>query len=146
MIHGYSAVLINFTNVLGLEKGNVMKDSMLEMMVLFSEGVEPIETAITLIVDGFLISGFVVSKAKYMQHCSFTVALVDAEKKIISEQPDESLEQKNNDTRNFIHLRDAKYYGVGQTPFPSQGSVYCRISLESISGFHIGVFETSKSV
>ncbi len=45
----------------------------------------------------------------------------------------------NDTSPNFIHLRDAKYYVLGDNnPIPVNTGVFVRISLESIHGFSFG--------
>lgn len=119
-----------------------MKDSILEMIVKLSESDSPLETGITLIVDGFLISGYIVSKDNYMRHYPLTSTIEDALQEAFSKQSQEEEESQPNE-RNFIHLRDAKYFSPGQNPIPGDGTIYCRIPLEKVSGFNFGVLSAS---
>ena len=116
-----------------------MKDGILELIVKFSENENPLETGITLITDGFLVSGFIVSKDKYMKHNVLTSSIEEGLKEAISKEQPQSPEPEDDGERNFIHLRDARYFTPGQPPIPGNEAVYCRIRLEKISGFSLGV-------
>lgn len=116
-----------------------MRDVILEFIVKFAENEDPLETGITLIVDGFLVSGFIVSKDKYMEHNILTSSIEKGIKKAISDAQSQTAEPEDDGERNFIHLRDAKYFTPGQLPIPNNQTVYCRIRLEKVSGFSIGV-------
>lgn len=115
-----------------------MQDPILELIVKFAENDKTrLETAITLVVDGFLISGFVVSLEQYMQHHLLTASIEQGVKDaLVAGMP------KDDGARTFIHLRDAMYFTPGQEPVPGNGSVVCRIALERVSGFHLGLLET----
>lgn len=116
-----------------------MKDGFLELIVKFAETEAPLEAGVTLIVDGFLISGFVISKDKYMKHNELTSSIENGIKEALSRIKKEAPDPGDDGERNFIHLRDARYFTPGQQPIPNNESVYCRIRLEKVSGFNIGV-------
>lgn len=118
-----------------------MKDALLELMVKLSEAEKPIEIAITLIVDGFLVSGYIVSKEGFMKHSEITAAIEDNVKKAIEKQVKVEAEAENDGERQFIHLKEAKYFAPGQPPIPGDSSLYCRIPLEKVSGFNIGILK-----
>ncbi|WP_018413414.1 hypothetical protein [Methyloversatilis thermotolerans] len=115
-----------------------MQDPILELIVRFAESEKTrLETAITLVVDGFLISGFVISREHYMQHHVLTESIEQGIKDLLSAGL-----PADDGTRTYLHLRDAMYFTPGQEPVPGNGSVVCRISLERVSGFHFGLLET----
>ncbi|EKO3480754.1 hypothetical protein M0358_000821 [Vibrio fluvialis] len=116
-----------------------MKDGILELIVKFAETEDPLEVGVTLVVDGFLVSGVVISKDNYMKHNKLTSLIEDGIKKALSSMEDEAPDPEDDGERNFIHLRDAKYFTPGQQPIPNNESIYCRIRLEKVSGFNIGV-------
>lgn len=115
-----------------------MRDPLLEFVVKLSESAEPLESDVTLVVGGFLISGFVVSRRKYMMHHPLTKALEDAAD---ADPPDENDPQEPVDPekRRFIHLRDAKCYVPGQPAIPGNAGMYYRIPISNVSGFSFGL-------
>ncbi|ABI39286.1 conserved hypothetical protein [Shewanella sp. MR-4] len=118
-----------------------MKDLILELVVKFSESESPIETGITLLVDGFLVSGFIISKDKYMESNLITSTIDEGIRDfLLKNQKEEPLD---NGERNFIHLRDAKYFAPGQPPIPENEAIYCRIALAKVSGFNLGILQSS---
>ncbi|MCH1930609.1 hypothetical protein [Shewanella acanthi] len=118
-----------------------MKDLILELVVKFSESEAPIETGITLLVDGFLVSGFIISKDKFMENNFITSSIDEGIRDYLSKN--QKNEPLDNGERNFIHLRDAKYYAPGQPPIPENEAIFCRIALEKISGFNLGILQSS---
>jgi hypothetical protein len=119
-----------------------MKDPILEVLIDLaeSETEKPIEQDITLIVGGFLVSGYIISSKKYMDHHETTKRIYLAKEKIIAEDSAETPEPPD-ETYNFIHLRNAKYYLPGAKPIPGNISIYVRISLESVNGFSFGTLD-----
>jgi hypothetical protein len=117
-----------------------MKDLMLLALIAIAEGEQPIEHDITLLVGGFLVSGFVISHEKYLQHHQITKEIALAIEKLNAETP-----EPPEETRNFIHLRDAKFYLPGVKPIPDNMSVFVRIPLESVHGFSLGKLENSQT-
>ena len=116
-----------------------MKDSILEFIVKFSEGEDPLETAVTLTVGGLLISGHVISKAKYMQHNILTEKIQEGIEQAIAASGEEA--PSDDGERHFIHLRDARYFSPGQPPTPSNEKITCRIKLSNVSAFHLGYLD-----
>jgi hypothetical protein len=113
-----------------------MKDPILELIVKFSETSPALETALTLVAGGTLISGRVISKTKYMEANPLTSQIQAAIDNVAKDLPD--TESKDDGERRFIHLENAKYFVPGQPPIPTSGYVLCRLRLESIDGFHLG--------
>jgi hypothetical protein len=115
-----------------------MQDYLLLLPILLSEKEPPTETDITLIVGGFLISGFVISAKKYWTHHpiseGFDKAIAEMKAKALPQEKEEA----DTSIRNFIHLRDAQYYIPGQVPIPAEKGTYVRISLDSVLGFSFG--------
>lgn len=110
-----------------------MKDWILLALRAFAEGEAPIEHDITLLVGGFLVSGFIISYQKYMQHHP-TMATLES----FRQEEDARDQEQKKEVSNFIHLRDAKYYVPGGAPIPGNTGVFMRISLESVQGFTLG--------
>lgn len=127
------------------KQGGSMKDPLLVSLIILAESDPPkeldapMEIDITLIVGGFLVSGYVISTKKYMQHHSTTAAI----SKAVEMCKDENLktEEKSYD---YIHLRDAKYYVPGSNPIPGNMGVFVRIPLESVQGFSFGKLNIEK--
>jgi hypothetical protein len=117
-----------------------MNDIVLTTAIIIAESENCIETDITLVVDGFLISGFVISAEKYFSHHPFTEELfkVLKENEIKNETPMSEDDKTEPAPHNFIHLRDAKYFTPGQKAIPDNRSVFCRIKLDAISAFSFG--------
>lgn len=113
-----------------------MKDVMLVSLIVAAEAPEPIEQDITLMVGGFLVSGFVVSYEKYLTHHQMAAGIGEALNQVRESEPE--LPEK---TYNFIHLRDAKYYHMAGNPIPGNMGIFMRISLESVHGFSFGKLE-----
>ncbi len=110
-----------------------MKDLILLSLIISAEADPPMEQDVTLLVGGFLVSGFVISYDKYVQHHETIATIESAIQKVKAENP-----EPTEKTTNFIHLRDAKYYTPGGAPIPGNTGVFVRLSLESIRGFTLG--------
>lgn len=117
-----------------------MKDFVLVSLITLAEAESPLEHGVTLIVGGFLVSGFVVSYEKYMQHNPTTQSIETALQTVI---PDSADTTKNE--CNFIHLRDAKYFTPGANPIPENMGLFIRLSLDSIQGFSIGILKPGQA-
>ena len=118
-----------------------MKDPLIEFIVKLSEGTEdPIETPITLLAGGLLVSGHVISKSKFMEGNSLTDLIEKTVKEHSSDAEDKQVDDR---IRRFIHLRDARYFSPGQAPIPSNEAITCRIKISDISAFHFGYLSTT---
>ena len=114
-----------------------MQDPILELIVKFAESDARTETPVTLVVDGFLISGFVIGRAQYMEHHILTSSIEQGIKDALAAGT-----PADDGARAFIHLRDAMYFTPGQDPVPANESVVCRIGLDRVSAFHLGFLES----
>lgn len=114
-----------------------MKDVMLLSLIAMASAEEPVEHDVTLIVGGFLVSGYVISYDKYVNHHQTTAELEEIFKELRKAPVPEGKEAVDN-SPNFIHLRDAKYYLPGVNPIPGNMGVFVRIPLESVHGFTFG--------
>ena len=112
-----------------------MSDPLLVSLVLMAEAKAetPIEHDVTLVVGGFLISGFVVSFEKWMQH-HHTVKTIFG----VLEKSRAGGQDTDDNVRGYIHLRDAKYFVPGQRAVPANVDIYCRIPLNAVQGFSFG--------
>ena len=113
-----------------------MKDVMLISLIALAEADPPMEHDVTLLVGGFLVSGFVTSYEKYAQHHQTTAGIESAIQQAAADAP-----EPTEKTYNFIHLRDAKYYTPGAAPIPGNMGLFVRISLHSVHGFSFGKLE-----
>ena len=114
-----------------------MKDAILLALIAAVEAEEPLEAAVTLLVSGFLVSGFVVSYDKFMKQHPLTVEVLK-----IPNEPDPESPEPTDNIPEFIHLRDARYFVPGGNPIPGNTGIFVRIPLDSIHGFSFGLLET----
>lgn len=122
-----------------------MKDILLLTAIEIAEAEEPVETDITLVVGGFLISGFVISAKKYFTHHPLSDEFNKVFERVKTEQAaTEGVRQEECEQRSFIHLRDAKYFTPGQNPIPGNIGVHCRVKIESVLGFSFGLLKADK--
>lgn len=115
-----------------------MKDPLLISLIVLAEAENPIEHDVTLVVGGFLISGFITSYNNYIK-CNPTAEAFEKAINIFKQNNDQAHE--NEKEINFIHLHSAKYYVPGVNPIPSNTGIHIRIPLESVQGFSFGKFE-----
>jgi hypothetical protein len=114
-----------------------MNDQILELAIAYAEAEEPIELGVTLVVGGLLIAGNVISFEKYLASDPITEAM-DRAMKQVREKRGEKV-PRDDGVRRYIHLRDARYFSPGQQPAPTDGHVTCRVRLDSVAAFHMGV-------
>jgi hypothetical protein len=121
-----------------------MKDVLLMVLAHLAEE-EPtaegkaFEPDVTLLVGGILVSGFVVSKKKYMEHHPIVARIQKVCDEHKDEMPKADDEQSEDLSPDFIHLRDARCFTPSGGPVPTNQGVFWRISLESVQGFHFGL-------
>lgn len=120
-----------------------MLDPLLEHIIALAEDETPVETHVTLMVGGMLVTGRVIGEAAYMAHHPLTrayLALDDAEadeddaEAADAEEEGEDEEEDEGDDLGFVHLRDARVHAPGQGATGGAAG-YCRIALTDISGF-----------
>jgi hypothetical protein len=119
-----------------------MNDGVLMLAICASKSEPPLEQPVTLIVGGLLVSGYVISYETYLKHHPLTQELAAAENDWAERHPEEAAVEY---PPQFLHLRDARYFAPGQTPVPAEGTVYCRLSLDAIQGFSLGVLEVASA-
>lgn len=119
-----------------------MKDPMLLGLILMAGQKEPLEQDVTLNVGGFLVSGYVVSYERYVKHHQTTEAL-DIAFEQLSKTPNPEPPELLDNTPNYIHLRDAKYYLPGVEPIPGNMGLFVRVPLTSVHGFSFGKLEAA---
>jgi hypothetical protein len=99
---------------------------------------EPYEAGVTLLVGGFLVSGYVISRDKYMQHDPIFKVMWEEWQKS-PQEPEPEAEKPGDDLPNFINLRDARYFATVGNPIPGNMPLYCRFTLDAVHGFSLGV-------
>ncbi len=120
-----------------------MLDPLLEHIIALAEDDTPVETHVTLMVGGMLVTGRVVGEAAYMAHHPLTrayLALDEAEadedevEAVEAEEDEEDEEEDETDDVGYVHLRDARTHAPGQGA-PGGAAGWCRIALTDVSGF-----------
>ncbi len=120
-----------------------MHDPLLEHIIALAEDETPVETEITLMVGGMLVTGHVIGYERYMSLHALTrdYLQLDAEGEDENEEEevesadDEDADDAFEDEAVFVHLRNARPHAPGQTPGGLAG-LY-RIALGDVSGFSL---------
>ncbi len=109
-----------------------------------------LEMGITLQVSGMLVSGTLISGAKYFEEFAAQFAggfknnaelsepfheLISSYKKIYDVA---SEEDSDHPPPNYVHLRNAQFYQPGQKPLPTNQGVLWRGRVAEIGGFNLG--------
>lgn len=116
-----------------------MKDVMLLSLIACAGAEEPLEKEVTLLVGGFLVSGAVITYAKYVEHNTITASVEKAFEEVRrNSEAETGAEEAADKGPNYIHLRDARYFTPGQMPIPGNMGIYVRIPLEAVQGFSFG--------
>lgn len=118
-------------------------DPILIATIALAEADPATEADVTLVAGGFLISGFVISFQKYMKHHVIVEGTARALARVSEEDP-ANKDEPEASGRNFIHLRDAKYYMPGAPAVPGNTGVFCRIRLDAVTGFSFGKLESEQ--
>jgi hypothetical protein len=113
------------------------------------------EIPITLMVGGILVSGMLVSHKSYLNYFSteFPKSCQDAEivgfiqsqcKKAEEAPSSPKSEEGPPEPRQYIHLKDAKYFVPSQNPIPQAGGIWWRGHMSEVDGFNIGTLGITK--
>lgn len=129
------------------------KDWFLQNLVELTNG--SLSIGITLNVSGTLISGNLIGGKEYFNLFgeNFASGFDDKFAKDIKDKysqfgaiydVDDSKEQPKP---SYIHLKDAKFYGVGigGNPIPTNQGILWRGRISEVSGFSLGIFNTSNN-
>ena len=111
------------------------------LIVCATKGGESMEVDVTLMVNGLLVTGFIVSADKWRKHNANAAAIDEAIRKLLGEthSSPETAEPESAPPISHIHLRDAKFYSPGQHPIPGgDEGTHVRISLDAVDGFTFG--------
>jgi hypothetical protein len=115
-------------------------DAVLLSVISMAEGDPAIETDITIVVAGYLISGVVVSFDVYRKHHAVPDRVFEALSTLRAQAQagnDADMAERLED-RDFLHMRDAKYFMPGGNPIPGNANIFCRIALGSIAAYTFG--------
>ena len=93
------------------------------------------ESAITLNVGGVLVTGYITSARQFMLSHILTDKFLE-----VAEGQFKQAGMLSDDSFEYIHLRDAKFFLPGHLPIPSsRDGVFWRGRLSDVSGFTFGV-------
>ena len=110
----------------------------------------PVDFGITLQVGGFLVSGNLISGAKYFEAfgSEFSTGLKDPEvaetyRKMFAEgakiyEPDVNKTEEDLPLSTFIHLKDTRFFNGSGAPIPGNRGVWWRGRISEVSGFVLG--------
>ena len=115
-----------------------MKDIMLIVLRTMAQAEPPIEHDVTLLLNGFLVSGSIISYEKYIRHHP-----VSAEIESMIQQLTVPLEVPDEHILEFLHLRDATFFSGRSGHDDIAGTMgtrqrFVRISLDAVQGFSLG--------
>jgi len=99
---------------------------------------------ITISVNGMLVSGYIISYREHLEH--YCNSVLPSNIKQMRMDDYEKHYNENEYRRNFIHLKNVRFYTPGQVPIPGDdiSNVFWRGRLAEIAGFNLGVLETKK--
>ena len=112
-------------------------------------------TAITLLVDGFLVSGMLINGEEYFNGIQedFAQYLTQEQKENLRYNLEpykkfyvEAYKGKIEEDETlpiFIHLKDAKFYNTQGMPIPGNQGICWRGRLSQISGFNLGLLSAN---
>jgi hypothetical protein len=118
------------------------------------------DMGITIVVEGAVVSGILVSERKYFEDLGALIANASHENAVGSDlltavaegwasnglryvKPDGSSDDWAPPEPNHIHLKNARIFAPGQGGMPNRGSVLWRGKINAVSGFSIGSLEYS---
>lgn len=126
--------------------GAASKDNILEFFVKASNK-HDFSLDITLLVNGAVVSGTMVSAKEYFETLSESFEDGNDIAQALSEQLTKAGESvdSNNDEANFIHLKNTQIYCGDSKPTPSKGKILWRGKLNEVDSFFLGKISESKS-
>ncbi|NAO99110.1 gas vesicle protein GvpU [Halomonas sp. MG34] len=127
---------------------SLMKDNILSYFVVASNK-HDFNLDISLLVNGALVSGTLISAQDYFQTLSKSFEDGNDISKTVGEQlakTSESLaSQDNPDQPEYIHLKNSQLYFGGNKPTPSKGDILWRGKLSEVDSFFLGKITESKN-
>jgi hypothetical protein len=130
-------------------------DWFLDLLVKMAH--DGMEVGVTLLVEGFLVSGILVSGPKYFENigAEFAAALsaqgqegAESFKQTFAQIGDFSKPPADNSDAPpfaYIHLKDARFFHNSGQPIPANHAVWWRGRLSEVAGFIIGNISYSAS-
>jgi hypothetical protein len=125
------------------------KDGFLQFLVNRVNGTT-VEIAITLHVQGLLVSGTLVSGDIYFEHFGEQIAAAKADDKETAESHRAAFaklaEQYNGEgtQEKYIHLKNARFHSPGANPVPTNSEVWWRGRISEVSAFFLGVLGSAE--
>lgn len=133
------------------------KDWFLESLVT-TVNTSNIEIGITLQMDGFLVSGYIVNGRKYFEGFSTefiaetSVAFENQEALDNIQQAfnkyasvyDVSEDEDMNNGANFIHLESARFFNTNGAPIPNNRGMWWRGRISEVNGFILGTLNAAE--
>lgn len=118
-----------------------------------------IEIGITLQMDGFLVSGYIVNGGKYFDgfsnefisetaiHFGNDEALKTIQEafgKYAEMYSPKSVEESGTDTANYIHLEGARFFNTNGAPIPNNRGMWWRGRIAEVNGFILGTLDVTE--
>lgn len=104
----------------------------------------PVDMRITILIDGWLVSGTVVSREDYINSNLVLVPAAGAmDSFLASDASHDTLFDKET---NFLHLRGAKFFSGKAVPIPDSDNTFFRCRFAAISGFFIGLLDVTPQI
>lgn len=124
-------------------------DWFLQSLVKLANGIPALEIGITLQVSGMLVSGSLVSGARYFEGFSeeFSSAFTDdgiadsikdSYNKFSELYPSGEDKNISSPPPQFIHLKNARFFNTAGSPIPTNRGVWWRGRVSEVGGFSIG--------
>ncbi|WP_139377058.1 gas vesicle accessory protein GvpU [Halobacillus hunanensis] len=123
------------------------KDNILEFFVKASNK-HGFELDISLLVNGAIVSGTMVSAKEYFENLSESFEDgSDLSQELSNQlaQAGESAESNNDGEAHFIHLKNTRVYCGDSKPTPSKGKILWRGKLSEVDSFFLGKISEPKS-
>ncbi|MFD2627992.1 gas vesicle accessory protein GvpU [Oceanobacillus kapialis] len=126
---------------------NTTKDNILSHFV-FASNKHDFNLDISLLVNGALVSGTLISAQEYFQLLSKSFEDGNDISQALGEQlakTSEQLEsQENPEQAEYIHLKNSQIYSGGSKPTPSKSDILWRGKLSEVDSFFLGKITETK--
>lgn len=118
------------------------------------------EIGITLQMDGFLVSGYLVNGGKYFDGFSEEFvgetaahfgegealeSIKQAFQKYAEMYAPRQGEEAANDTAHYIHLQDARFFNTTGAPIPNNRGMWWRGRISEVNGFILGTLNAQEA-
>jgi hypothetical protein len=122
-------------------------DWFLQLLVRSMDEIEDASIPITLVANGMLVTGRIVSVSKYFRGFAKDFSKdpdVQASMSSFGKRVDPDAD-KNRPDPQFIHLENARFIIPGASPVPTERGVWWRGKIKDIAGFSVGILANSQS-